>query len=550
MSVEVISLDDHRHESALGNIFKAIRRSNENTVSISEFFGALERCGIPRNDPRIRETVKNAEAFESGERLSSEAFSAVIARENVTLIHRAMRGDLVIPDFQDFRNRIANIFEYCRDLKSGDVARYIPQLARVDPELYAMAVCTIDGQIFSLGDDSENYCVQSTCKPINYAIALDTVGRRTVHSHVSCEPSGRSFNELTLNDRRLPHNPLINAGAIMCASLIRPHHPLADRFDYVMSVWRALSGGRRAGFDNSVFLSERETADRNFALAYFMRENRAFPADTNLMHTLDFYFQCCSITVDVRQMATIAATFANGGVCPLSVQRVFQSETVKDCLSMMYSCGMYDFSGEYAFTVGIPAKSGVSGSLMMVVPGVCGIAIWSPRLDKLGNSVRGVEFSKRLVEVFNFHTYANIVNENRLIDPRKVAVQRDIDGAAHLCAAAARGDLGEIRRLLANGVDLSKGDYDGRTAMHLAASEGQRAVVQFLIEFGAEVSPRDRWGNTPLDDARREGREKIVELLEEAGKSHAISPEPSIPERAMVHAGAKRPRKRPTPRKT
>ncbi len=516
MQSDVVHLDEHRPETVARQIFTAAKPEGAETISVSEFWAALERSGVSRYDRRLKETLKNASQREEGGRLDFSAFRDLISRENATLVHRALAGDLVVPDFVDFRNRLANIFEYCREIRTGAVADYIPQLARVDPDAYALGVCTVDGQQFTLGDDEETYCIQSTCKPVNYAIALDTVGRQTVHSHVGIEPSGRSFNELTLNNDGLPHNPMINAGAIMCASLIKPKLSQADRFDYVMSVWRSLSGGRRPGFDNSVYLSEKETADRNFALAYFMRENNAFPPDTNLGNTLDFYFQCCSIEVDVGRMASVAATLANGGVCPLSNQRVFQSETVKDCLSLMYSCGMYDFSGEYAFTVGIPAKSGVSGALYMVVPGVCGIALWSPRLDKLGNTVRGVEFSKQLVSVFAFHNHANMVADHRLIDPRKSAIERDADEAAHLCAAAARGDLGELRRLIANGVDLGRSDYDGRTAMHLAASVGRDSIVRFLIDSGADALGRDRWGNTPIDDARRAKRPDIVTLLETA----------------------------------
>lgn len=339
-----------------------------------------------------------------------------------------------------------------------------------------------------------------------------------VHRHVGREPSGRSFNELTLNDARLPHNPMINSGAIMCASLIKPNAPLAERFDYVMSVWKALAGNDHVGFDNSVYLSEKDTADRNFALAYFMRENKAFPPDTDLIATLDFYFQCCSITVTARQMAVIAATFANGGICPLTNNRVFSPGTTKNCLSLMYSCGMYDFSGEYAFTVGLPAKSGVSGSLFIVVPGVCGIAIYSPRLDKLGNSVRGVEFSKRLVEAFPFHTYANVVADHQLVDPRRSETASAVEPAFLMCAAASRGDVSEIRRLIAKGLDVNAADYDGRTALHLAASEGRLEAVRFLIDQGAAISPRDRWGNTPLDDAIRGGHEPLRELLRMVGE--------------------------------
>ncbi len=328
------------------------------------------------------------------------------------------------------------------------------------------------------------------------------------------EPSGRSFNELTLNPQGLPHNPMINAGAIMCASLIKPEEPLADRFDFIMEKWRHLAGGRKAAFDNAVYQSEKQTADRNFALAYFMRENHAFPANTDLTETLEFYFQCCSIAVDIRQMSVIAGTLANGGVCPLTNQRVLSSDAVKDCLSLMYSSGLYDYSGEYAFTVGIPAKSGVSGALMLVVPGICGIAVWSPRLDRCGNSVRGVRFSQRLVETFAFHSYANLVADQSLIDPTVTDVARAADRSGYLCAAAARGDLSELRRLIAGGVDVSQVDYDGRTALHLAACEGQVAAAKLLIAVGCARAPTDRWGNTPLDDAVREEHHALIDLLQ------------------------------------
>jgi glutaminase len=376
-----------------------------------------------------------------------------------------------------------------------------------------MAVCTVDGQQFSIGDDEEIFCAQSCCKPISYAIALDELGRDRVHAHVGREPSGRGFNELTLDENGLPHNPMINSGAIMTSALIKPGWSLADRFDHVMRVWRSLCGDRRVHFDNAVFLSEKDSADRNFALAYMMRENGAFPPETDLLQTLDFYFQQCSITLDVRQMAVLAATYANGGICPTTSKRVLRSETVKDVLSLMYSCGMYDFSGEYAFTVGIPAKSGVSGALFMVVPGVCGFALYSPRLDQLGNSVRGVDFSKKLVETFAFHTYAGMVDDHGLIDPRKPQVEREADEVAYLCNAASKGDVGELRRLVAAGVNPALADYDGRTALHLAAREGQIEAVKYLASICDDVAPRDRHGHVPIDESRREGHDEVSAFL-------------------------------------
>jgi glutaminase len=505
-----------RSDEIVRNMYRSLSMKSGRSPTVGDVSSAIRMAGLGRRDLRIQRTNHNLDQLGPRKRMSAERFAKSLASEEVTLVHRALSGDLVIPDFPSFTATCTDLFEECRQERGGSVASYIPQLARVDPELYALGICTVDGQTHSVGDDEQGFCVQSTCKPITYAAALEIHGRDVVHRHVGREPSGQSFNEITLNSEGLPHNPMINSGAIMCSALVEPQAPLADRFDRIMSVWRDMAGGMPLSFNNAVYLSEKETADRNFALAYFMREKGAFPANTNLMNTLDFYFQCCSISVNVREMSVIAATLANGGVCPTSNQRVLKSDTVKDCLSLMYSCGMYDFSGEYAFTVGIPAKSGVSGALMLVIPGVCGVAIWSPRLDELGNSVRGVAFSKKLVEKFSFHTYANMLGDTRLVDPTTTAVARDTTVTSSLCAAAACGDLSELRRLVARGADASRGDYDGRTPLHLAASEGQEEMVRVLLNLGCDRSAVDRWGNTALDDARRESQAGIVTLLSEA----------------------------------
>lgn len=285
-----------------------------------------------------------------------------------------------------------------------------------------VALCTIDGQQFDLGDSDVSFCVQSCCKPINYSLALEELGPEIVHKYVGREPSGHGFNALTLNHELKPHNPMVNAGAIMCCSLVKKEFDLPDRFDYVMNAWEQLSGGQRPTFNNAVYLSEKTTADRNFALAYFMSEHKAFPERTDLLETLNFYFECCSIEMTAQKMAVVAATFANGGVCPLTGQRVLSPSTVQNCLSLMYSCGMYDFSGEFAFSIGLPAKSGVSGCMMIVIPNVGGICTWSPRLDRLGNSVRGVEFCRQLVATYNFHHYAILTGEQTKKDPRRPAL--------------------------------------------------------------------------------------------------------------------------------
>lgn len=523
MSASLTAPDRSTTDSASRAMLAALATDDGGAVTRTGVEAALALAGLTRWDPRLGQIGHVIGESAPDAPLSPKQIEAMLGGEGSTLIGRAIRGELVIPDFARFCSVLAEMFDEVKPIADGKVADYIPQLARVNPDAFAMAVCTVDGQQFALGDIDQSYCVQSTCKPINYAIAHDRLGGDRVHHHVGREPSGRSFNELTLNARGLPHNPMINAGAIMCASLIDPKAAAADRFDAIMKTWQSLAGGRAPGFNNAVFLSERDTADRNFALAYFMREKGAFPPETDLQATLNLYFQCCSITVDAPQMAVIAASLANGGVCPTTYEAVFSSEGVKNCLSLMGSCGMYDFSGEYAFSVGLPAKSGVSGSLFITIPGLCGIAIWSPRLDALGNSVRGVAFSKLLAQRFNFHTFAEIGADTGKTNPRRSSMESLVDEAMHLCAASARGDIGELRRLVARGVDINRADYDGRTALHLAASEGTADAVQFLMERGADPSLVDRWGNTPLDDARRGQHEAIERMLARARQPRRTS---------------------------
>ena len=340
-------------------------------------------------------------------------------RKKSNLIDSALTSQLVLPDFESFCGDVYEIYEETKKDESGANAAYIPQLARVDPNLYGVSVCTIDGQRYDVGDSDHYFCVQSCSKVITYMIAHEEHGEEKVHYHVGREPSGRAFNEVCLDYRRnvadkamleerrkeaqaikdpaerrkalaeveasvprpaVPHNPLINAGAIMAASLVQPKASMAERFDNVMQTWRDLCGctpstsaDKRPTFANSVYLSESATADRNWCLGYLMQEEEAFPKGTNLAEALEFYFMCCSIEVTSSMMSIIAATLANGGLNPINGKRVFSARTVRNALSLMFSCGMYDYSGEFAFTMGFPCKSGVGGALMVRVP-VCACA--------------------------------------------------------------------------------------------------------------------------------------------------------------------------------
>ena len=494
--------------TTMNKLINLVDAHSNNGVSIQQLKKALKKEGILGDDPRL---VNFLEGNQLSGSLEEGEFESLL-QQQLTL-KNALRKNLIIPDFEDFCNDISEIFNKVQKNKGGKVADYIPQLARVNPDQFAISICTIDGQRYSIGDFNTNFCLQSTCKPINYCLALEELGEEKVHQHVGREPSGRSFNELSLNQDGLPHNPLINAGAIMCASLIRKDAEISDRFDYVFNAWKNLCASSSVFFNNSVYLSERQTADRNFALAYFMRENRAFPEKTKLLETLEFYFQCCSIESCSHNLSVAAATLANAGVNPLTGARIFDDKTVQNCMSLMLSCGMYDFSGEFAFKIGLPAKSGVSGALLAVIPNVMGIALWSPRLDKLGNSVRGIEFCERLIDKYNFHHLDALTTNSNKKNPRKQKYEDQVNQTVNLIYAASFGDLDEIVRLETGGVDLSSADYDGRTALHLAAAENQIETVKFLLSRNVQMEPVDRWGGKPIDDAKRKNHKEIVGLL-------------------------------------
>jgi glutaminase len=542
--------DPTQHKNVDEIIFDIYKDKNEEVVPIGNFLASLEQAGLRRNDPRLRELMANLKeakdvlhrsnqqikrgspaaaadyslpGYSSGSiealRLNREDFKTAIT-ENIVLISKALRQQFVIPDFSAFCAHIERIYNDCKNVNGGNVATYIPQLARVDPKLWGVAICTVDGQRFSIGDTLIPFTIQSCSKPLTYAMALNELGQDTVHKHVGQEPSGRMFNELVLDHNMKPHNPMVNAGAIVVSSLlktlIKPELSLAEKFDYTQEYFKKLCGGEYVGFNNAVFLSERESADRNYALGYYMKENKCFPEGINLKECVDYYLQICSMECNCEAMSVMASTLANGGICPISGELVLKSDSVRDVLSLMHSCGMYDYSGQFAFKVGLPAKSGVCGAIMIVIPNVLGITVWSPPLDFMGNSVKGVEFCKEFVEIFNFHKYDDLghVKTSPKLDPRRHRHETKGLNIVNLLFSAASGDVTSILRYHLSGMDMNASDYDGRTALHLAAAEGHLECVVFLLKrCRVKHNPTDRWGHLPEDDAVRFGHDDVLEFL-------------------------------------
>ena len=244
----------------------------------------------------------------------------------------------------------------------------------------------------------------------------------------------------------------------------------------------------------------------------------------DITRELQFYFQCCSIFVTVEQMSILASTLANRGVNPLTGKKVFSPDTVKDCLSLLYSCGMYDYSGQFAFNIGLPSKSAASGFVILVVPGVMGVSVWSPPLDTYGNSVRGLHFAQKFSETFPFHAFDAIGGgcHAAKVNPLKPLSKDDSAEKARVCYelifAAANGDLAKLIHLLNNNseADVNSADYDGRTPLHLAVAEQRKVVVEYLLRNGASVSAKDRWGTTPMDEAIKAKNDVILQMLKSA----------------------------------
>ena len=403
---------------------------------------------------------------------------------------------------------IQKVYDTVKKCNGGKVANYIPELACVDPNMFGVSVCDINGKVYNFGDCNTHFCLQSCSKPLSYCKAYDELGKDELHKHVGYEPSGQSFNAFILNKKGLPHNPMINSGAIMVASQIGKKMEPGKRFNILKECYTKLSGNNNVGFDNSIFLSEQHHADRNISLAYYMRENGAFNeqlSPNEISDNLNLYFQQCSTTITCEMGSIISATLANGGICPTTNETVFSENSVKDCITLMYGCGMYDYSGDFAFEIGLPAKSGVSGCILLVVPNMMGICIWSPPLDEQGNSFKGIEFCKQLNQELNLHIFHNIIsNKINLVDSINIRFLQ-------LCCD---GNMEEIK-LLIEKINVNFCDYDKRTPLHLASSEGHIEIVKLLLQHGAKVT-NDRWGHSPINeinDKTGENYENIKQLL-------------------------------------
>lgn len=295
---------------------------------------------------------------------------------------------------------LEQVYDVCRADTSGVVADYIPELAAVVPDGFGIALATTDGYLYEIGDTRAPFTIQSISKPFTYALALADRGEAVVASKIDVEPSGEPFNEISLDPlTERPRNPMINAGAITSASLISGRSP-DERFERIRRSYSRFAG-RQLTFNPSVYESEARTGNRNRAIGYMLRSFDIIEKDP--IAAVDLYFRQCSIDVTAMDLAMMASTMANNGVNPLTHERALAPALVERVLSVMTTCGMYDGAGDWVARVGLPAKSGVGGGILAVLPGQMGIAVYSPRLDSHGNSVRGVAACRELSSRLELH---------------------------------------------------------------------------------------------------------------------------------------------------
>ncbi|MDO5504017.1 MAG: glutaminase A [Actinomycetia bacterium] len=411
-----------------------------------------------------------------------------------------------VPDY------LTEVLEASREPDEGELNDSIPELAQAPRHLLAAALATPDGQVYRAGDCEVEFTIQSVAKTFAYAVALEQRGIEKVLEYVDAEPSGDAYNEVSVEPKSgRPRNPMINIGAITTHGLIGDPDAGAEARFAIMLEGLSAFAGRDLGVDEDVFQSELEVADRNRALAFLASSHGKILADP--LEVVRGYIRQCSVLVTAADLAVMGATLANNGINPLSGRRVIGPDVVRQVLSVMTTCGMYDSAGDWVSTVGIPAKSGVSGGILGALPGQVGIGVFSPALDRYGNSVRGVRICERLSADMQIHLMsAAPVGALSVRDVREhgAAVLIELQGVIH---------FSEAERVLRELATIEASEQQVLVSLSRVAAvndTGRRMLlegVRRLTGDGHEVVLIDPDGVLPEPDAGDGVRPTVLEAL-------------------------------------
>ena len=519
-------------------------------------------------------------AFQNGRRGYLLPCDVVLSGETSNLVTSALMGGLSMPMFDNFQRDVWEVFQVAKRLHNdGSIEPQIKRAVRPEEDAFGVAICTTDGQTVSFGLADTQVPLMETVKPLLYALGLKDVGRRALHQFVGNEPTAMDpsgFSLLTVTSRDtgpdasqgqarvgeikakveevkeesddayeseekngivnhpstsrrpnlIPFNPFVDSGALaICSVLGRAHLPRdqrtfgdrGGRFSHVLSHISEWAGARKIGFHNPLFLCLKSSSLKIQALSHYIKGMDCYPKGTMPTDNAHLYFQTCAIQTTPKDLAVIAATFANRGVCPTTGVRCLDKSALKETLSLMYNCGMNQFTGKWNFSVGIPASSGSSGMTFVVVPGVMGMAIYSPKVNKYNVSSQAHQFVELMTKRYRLSVFDRLVYRDlpleALPEPRTTHTTQQTVLFFELCMNASKGNVEKVEKLLREGVDVNRADYDNRTALHIACSDGHAAVVSLLISEGADILAKDRWGQTPFDDAVRQGHGYITDLL-------------------------------------
>ncbi len=292
----------------------------------------------------------------------------------------------VTPRQADLQRLVDTAHARFRDLKEGANADYIPELAKVPADLFGVAIVTVDGRVYTAGDVNHTFSIQSVSKPFTAALVMQQQGAEAIQKQIGVEATGFPFNSIeaiALQPQR-SSNPLVNAGAIAAVSLVKAGN--AETKYRMIEDWYGAFAGEKLSMLDDIYRSEAATNQGNRAIAALLNKYGRIYADP--AESVDVYTRQCSVGVNARQLAVMGATLANGGVNPLTRQRVLDARYVPKTLAIMTTAGFYDESGLWAYNAGLPAKTGVGGGIVAVVPGQMAIVGFSPRLNPAGNSIR------------------------------------------------------------------------------------------------------------------------------------------------------------------
>lgn len=318
------------------------------------------------------------------------------------MTHDVISGGQPIHAPDNLKPLLEDILQQAMSVNDGKVADYIPALAEVKADYCALTVATLDGNVTSVGDSNKPFSIQSISKIYGLMLAMERLGD-PLWERVQMEPSGQPFNSIVQLEweKGIPRNPMINAGAILVSDVLVSHYSASK--SALLSMVRGLCGNEAVCVDSRVHESEREHGARNAALAYLMKSFNNIESDVE--EVLDHYFWQCALTMNTEQLASSFAFLANRGQCPRSGKQITSHRDAQRINALMSTSGMYDQSGQFAFTVGLPAKSGVGGGIIAIVPDYGVISAWSPALNSFGNSARGMFMIRELANRLGLSVY-------------------------------------------------------------------------------------------------------------------------------------------------